>query len=315
MRALLVFVLLLIAVSAAPVSAQDASALVEQGLALRRQGRDAEAAEVFRQAYAADRSARSLAQVALAEQAAGQWVAAERDLVAAMAMSHPWIQEHRGVLDTALATIRQHIGRLTVVSNVAGAELWLDGRAAGTLPLAQPVPVEAGSHVVEVRAAGFVATQRAAVVRAGELARVSVELVAGQGVAGAAGASPGGAALEASSDPSPLLVTGLVGAGLTAVGVGLTIAFAVVREDGVRVWNDDATCPATGPEGRLGSCPGVYSDFRQAEELAIGLGVASAALTVGSAVLLGVGASEGSATVSVSLGPDGGFAALRGQFE
>ena len=62
--------------SASFARAQDAEALVEEGLALRREGRDAEAAERFRAAYDVDHSARSLAQLAFAEQATGDWVAA-----------------------------------------------------------------------------------------------------------------------------------------------------------------------------------------------------------------------------------------------
>src|SRR5688500_5375622 len=110
-----------ISICAARAGAQDAAALVEAGLALRREGRDAEAAERFRAAHAIDRAPRSLSQLALAEQGAGEWVLAERDLLLAMERADdPWIASHTSVLVSALTTIRSHLGRLSVVSNVEG---------------------------------------------------------------------------------------------------------------------------------------------------------------------------------------------------
>lgn len=156
----------------------DATHLTKEGLALRRQRRDAEALDRFRRAYALDPTARTLAQVALAEQALGQWVQAESDLRAALAYAgEPWIAVHRQELDAGLADIRKHLGGLEIVADVAGAEAWVNGRPAGVLPLAGPVPVEAGSVVVEVRANGYAPARRLTSVEAGEVARESVQLV------------------------------------------------------------------------------------------------------------------------------------------
>lgn len=302
-------------------SAQDADALVAEGLALRREGRDAEAVERFRAAYAIDGSARSLAQVALAEQASGQWVAAERDLVAALAIDDPWVAEHRAVLESALATIRTHLGRLSVVADVEGAELWIDGERAATLPTSEPISAPVGTLVVEVRAEGYVTVQRSATIRAGELSRVPVELVR---VSVTPEASPPPveiappeessppelpAAPAAPSEwPSPLLVTGLTGFGIAALTLAGAVIAGAVREENVLVWNSEAECP--GPD-RLGSCPERYSTLRTAEDWAIGLGVASGAFALASAILVGMGAAQPSGTeAALMVSPTGVYGAL-----
>lgn len=83
-------------IGVAPVRAQSAETLIDEGVQLREQGRDAGALERFQRAYAESRSARALAQVALAEQALGRWVDANAHLTEALAMGGEWIETHRG---------------------------------------------------------------------------------------------------------------------------------------------------------------------------------------------------------------------------
>lgn len=285
-----------------------------EGLALRREGRDSEAAERFRAAYAIEGSGRALAQLALAEQGAGEWVAAERDLIAAMALSDPWIAEHRGVLESAVAAIRSHLGRLQVVANVARAAVWIDGREAATLPMAAPISAVAGTVVVEVRADGYVPVQRSATIRAGELSRLSVELVASRATSAAPiSIAPAGTA-EGDTSPgrsaqgrvSPLLVGGLATAGVAAVSLAGMIAALVLREGNVQHWNDDARCPPELPGGRLQTCAEVWSSLRTAEDWAIASGIATGAFAALASVLIALGASEESDDTSarVHVGPD-----------
>jgi hypothetical protein len=164
---------------ARPALAQDdAEALTKQGLELRRQRRDAEALAVFRHAYAVKATPRTLAQIALAEQALGKWVDAEADLDAALGSTDDaWIAPHRSALLGGLATIRSHLGWLEVTADAPAARLWVNGADLGELPLAKPVRVEAGSVVVEVRAAGFVPARRVPFVEPGGSAREAVHLV------------------------------------------------------------------------------------------------------------------------------------------
>jgi hypothetical protein len=282
-------------ICAAHAGAQDAAALVEEGLALRREGRDAEAAERFRAAYAIDRAPRSLAQLALAEQGAGEWVAAERDLLAAMERADdPWIASHAGVLESALATIRSHLGRLSVVSNVEGAELFVDGRSAGTLPLAAPISAAVGTVVVEVRAVNHVPVQRSASIRAGELSRLSIDLVALSAPGEGTPSERETIAPEERAGPSLLLTVGLVTAGVAVAALIATLVAVGVREENVSHWNDDARCPPDAPGGRLENCAGVYAALRTAEDWSIAGGIATGILGAGAAVLIGIGATESS---------------------
>ncbi len=136
-----------------PVTSESLS---QEGTALRREGRDAEALAVFARALAIDASPRTLAQVALAEQALGLWVQADQTLRRALASGgDAWFSNHHDTLRAALDAIGAHLASLRVDANVPGAELWIDGTRAGALPLDSPVSVAAGALALEVRAEGF----------------------------------------------------------------------------------------------------------------------------------------------------------------
>jgi hypothetical protein len=154
------------------------AALTRRGLELRRERRDAEALAEFRRAYAIDPAPRTLAQIALAEQALGRWVDAEADLRSALgAAADAWIAAHRQDLSAGLTAIQAHLGALVVEADVAGAELLVNGAHAGVLPLAGPLRVEAGTAVVEVRAEGYAPARRMTSVEPGGSAREVVHLV------------------------------------------------------------------------------------------------------------------------------------------
>ncbi|HKP60923.1 MAG TPA: PEGA domain-containing protein [Polyangiales bacterium] len=140
--------------SATPLRAQDADPIA-QGVALRRQGKNAEALEVFRRAYERDPSPRALAQIALAQQALGNWVAAESGLVEALATrDDAWIQRSASALEAALATVRDHLASLYVDTDTPGATILVAGREAGKAPLTAAIRVASGDTWIELRAPG-----------------------------------------------------------------------------------------------------------------------------------------------------------------
>jgi len=154
----------------------EADAAIKRGVELRRHAKDQEALEEFRKAYALVKSARALAQIGLAEQALGRWVDAENDVGEAMASkTDPWIRKNLSTLNGAADVIRKHLGSLDVIGP-AGAQLLIDGRVAGTLPLAKPARVPIGSLTIEVKKDGFFPATRPVSIAAGELTRESVDL-------------------------------------------------------------------------------------------------------------------------------------------
>src|SRR5262249_29627013 len=169
-------VLLGLAAFASPAAPGEPNAGIEHGVALREQGHDEEALAEFRKAYAMAPTPRASAQMGLAEQALGLWVAAEEHVREALkSAGDPWIQKNRAVLEQSLRAIDQHLGTLEV-RGLAGAELFVDGARVGQLPLERGLRIEAGHRTLEVRALGFQSTSRTIIVSPGETARETIEL-------------------------------------------------------------------------------------------------------------------------------------------
>jgi hypothetical protein len=224
---------------------------VERGVLLRRERRDAEALEVFRQAYEQDPSPRLLAQVALAEQAVGAWVAAERDLVAALAQDDEWIESNRIYLEQSLATTREHLGTLVITSDAPGAELAVNGERLGPVST-EHRRIATGPALLVVQAPGYHPAVRSVVVVAGQTLQVGFTLVPQSPDRGHSMASTGRAA-DGPSVPSASQVrqTAKVDSSRTvawvlvaAAGLFLTegVVAHVASEHFASRYNDDALC-------------------------------------------------------------------------
>jgi hypothetical protein len=150
-----------VASTAAPVKAEQADDLIRSGLELRRQGRDQEALQIFRQAQALSPTPRAQAQVGLAEQALGLWVPAENDMLLALQNNHdPWIEKNAKTLEEALHFIQAHLGSVEVWGKPPGAEVLLDGRVVGVLPMEHAVRIANSEVLLQVRAKGFTTISR-----------------------------------------------------------------------------------------------------------------------------------------------------------
>jgi hypothetical protein len=103
-------------------AADEAEALIKQGIEARKTGDHEAALRLFQRSYEMNQGGRALAQMGFAEQALGRWVGAERHLNEALVLfpTDPWIKKNGKVLETALNVIRDHIGSVEIV--VAGAE-------------------------------------------------------------------------------------------------------------------------------------------------------------------------------------------------
>jgi hypothetical protein len=250
--------------------AADAEALIAQGVALREQAHDREALLLFRRAAALHASPRANAQVALAQQALGEWVDAEAGLVAALAvLNDAWIERNRAALEQALGTVRGQLGWITVDTDAPGVQIRIDGRLVPTLPMAEPLRIAAGVVVVEALAPGYEAAVRYVQVRAGDHAHESMRLVA---LAVPPTLSVGAATAPSSPESRFVASRGQpwawVSLGAAAVLVGGGIAAHVVREENAAKY-DNHSCVMVSGQTRDQVCGGYGATSRTATVLAV----------------------------------------------
>jgi tetratricopeptide (TPR) repeat protein len=279
---LVAVVVLLVGSFRAPLVAQRRVDLIDEGVALREEGRDEEALALFEQAYAQTNQARALAQIALAEQALGRFVEAEAHLADALGHDEDaFIRRNRVHLEAALEEIRLRVGDLTVEGGAPGAEVIIGGQAVGVLPLDAPVRVVAGSVAVEVRASGYERFIDTVQVRGGGSATVTARLVPSSN--GTTRRVPvdeeetqrTDGQSDRSAPPGWVLPTGIALAAVGVVGIALGSGLLAVREDRAQ---QRLTCSDTEPE-----CRNAYGAALDAE----GGGIAS--FVIGGALLAGGG--------------------------
>jgi PEGA domain len=264
-RGLLVAAILVAITSrAAPVRGEPAEveALIAKGNELRRAGTPGPALPYFQKAYELARTPRTTGQLGLAELAAGYPVEAEVHLVTALeSPNDPGIVKYRQMLRDALTMARLQIGELAIEGRPQGAEVFVNGRAVGTLPLATPLKLAARNTEVVVRAAGHAERRELIPIAGGQrhTLKVSLEKLeapAEQPPVVTPLPAPSAPATIASAPPSPLVaqdhpadatesgagglrtaawVTG--GAALVAGGVGLGFHLAArANQDDSEAW-------------------------------------------------------------------------------
>lgn len=223
-------------------------ALLQTGIDLRKGGHDEEALDAFRKAFAMTQEPAARAQMGLAEQALGRFVDAERDLRTALSSmpGDPWIQRNRLSLEGALRVVSGRLADVEVVTNVRGAELWINGERAGPLPLAS-LRTEAGIVVLEVRAPGYERLRRSIELTSGGHFREEMTLVplAATPAGGSAGPASSAVAIPHAGSGEPgssgrIATWAVVGAGGALLAGG--IASQVIRENDVGVYNDSSLC-------------------------------------------------------------------------
>lgn len=303
--------------SAAPDKAK-ADALIEKGVALRRQGREHEALERFRQAYELDPSPRALGQMGLAAKSLRLYVEAEQYLDGALsATGDAWVEKNRRALEQARALVARNVASVRVTTNAPHAKLLVNGSLAGELPMSRPLRVPAGALHLEVRAPGFAPKRLERTALAGRLdeIRVKLEPLPRQASSQPAPARPAGphprpplheqGGPSSSSRDTWTLVAG--GVGLAGVALGTYMGLHAMDLSSQR----DDVCPEpTCPTAR-----GVELD-RDARRAAtwsdVGFGVGIAGL--GAAAVLWFtrpgDAPESHAGVVLRVGPRGAYAGM-----
>jgi hypothetical protein len=225
----------------------EADKFVAEGIELRARGKDTEALRAFQKAAEIDPdSVRVQIHLATVYQALGNWLLADEYLSMALArQNHPYVNRHRQTLEDAKRVIDANIGRLEVEGEPAGAEVRLNGRLVGTLPLAAPIRSTVGSFMLEVRHEGHYTSQRPITITGGGLVRESVQLeplpadAAFRGGAGSSGAAAGNIT-DVDSGGSPWLTWTFIGA--AGVAGATTVGALIFREVHAGRWNDNARC-------------------------------------------------------------------------
>lgn len=291
--------------------AGEVEALVRRGVELRQRGDDAGALGVFERALGRSSEPRVLAQLALAEQALGRWLDADRHLRAALsAAGDAWVLRNRAALAVAEAQLGAHLARVRVSGTVAGAEVYANNERIATLPMSEPARVAAGTNVIEVRAPGYVSMTRRVQVEAGEEARETFAFVReAPTAAGALGptvqalrAVPAGAVAAAPAGGGARRALAWTTLALGAAGIGAGV-FAVARRDGLVTQHDehrDPVCPGTGSATQPAVCAGFLDEIGAMQALAIGGFVGGGALALTSVVLFATAPSTGESARGVA---------------
>lgn len=194
--------------------------LVSRGVKLRKTGNDIEAAEVFRKAYERFHTPRSAAQLGLAEQALGRWEDAETHVTEALrADDDAWVQRNREALRSAMVVIKEHIARIEILGEPAGAEILVNGRPVGRLPLSRIITTSAGEVDIEARAAGWKREVRKVTLTGGQYQRLVMRMEKDTPATTATTGTPRTDAVTPVSEPAhPVTQGGDGGSGAVANG-------------------------------------------------------------------------------------------------
>ncbi len=151
-----------------------ADALVARGLELRREGKAAEALELFERAYSLSPSPRTVGQMGLAEASLQRWLDAEKHLNASLGVADDiWVRKNKALVEQAIELTHKHVGHITI-TGPAGASISVAGNAVGTLPIPAPLRVVEGTSLVTATAPGFKQLIQSVTVLGG--GRVAVDL-------------------------------------------------------------------------------------------------------------------------------------------
>jgi PEGA domain/Tetratricopeptide repeat len=105
------------------------------------------------------------------------YVAAVRTLTDYLAQGGAEVpEERRSQVQNEIASLKTKISELTVTSNVAGAEVSIDGVPMGMLPLSAPLLVSAGSRRISLAKRGYGTVERTIIVTGEDKPKLDVQL-------------------------------------------------------------------------------------------------------------------------------------------
>ena len=338
--ALIIVLISLVSLAIPARAAESADQLIRKGLEMRKRGDDLGALPLFEQAYKLSPTPRAAAQRAFCAQALGRWTQVESDLTEALkSPDDAWVKKNRGAIDESLREAKMKVAVIEVVGEPPGADVLVNGKVVGQLPLARPLRIEAGEIDVELRAEGHRPSLKSLHVVGGQYQRIAVraDLDAAPSAAPAPAPAPGApnVSVYVQQPTPPSGATGATGTTLTAraaepasgsgwrsapkwISWGLgAVALGVGAYEYTQYQNrlgdfdgDCAFDPSTGSPYSLnptvsdGSCKGLANDYRSARTLAI-VGFAGAgALAITGLVFFIVEPRSGDGRTAFSCTPD-----------
>ncbi|MGC4087192.1 MAG: hypothetical protein QM756_04670 [Polyangiaceae bacterium] len=302
-----------------------ARAQLQRGYALKQSGQCAEAIPYFVESIRLDRQPKALIHLADCERATGKYVLAEEHFVAARDLGRELsLGGFVKLAEERLSELEPHLPRLTLrlaAGAAADVVVTRDGVTLASLSLGVALPVNPGTHEVQVRGGGF--ERRYSVeLRDGESKELEVTSSDGQPLASPVSASPVApvsaveprvtavgvepkAPSDAGSHRFPLRAVGFVvaGAGVVAVGVGSFFGLKTLSKN----QDADALCTQTAqctPEG-LARYHDTVDDAKRARTVSIaGFATGAGLLAIGGALVLSASAprQEGLRLVPVVAG-------------
>jgi len=183
--------------SAAAEDKAKAKVLLQEGLSFNRQREHAQALEKFQAAYAAYPSPKlwfNIGQVQLTLDHPVEAIEAFEKFLALVPDAQP---EDKKVAKSTVAQLGKKLGRLQIKCETTGAEVVINGKSVGRVPMQGPLWATPGSHQVTITHEGSATVTENVEMRAGATALVVIRLVP---ISAAAPAAP-----PPSSEANPTL--------------------------------------------------------------------------------------------------------------
>jgi tetratricopeptide (TPR) repeat protein len=156
---------------------QEARDRFNRGLTLFEEGDFRLALIEFERAYSLVPDYRVLYNIAQVNIELGRYAKARRALEEYVEKAGDALPESRvECVKEDLEMLAARTARLTVTSNVGGAEIFLNDIAVGTAPLGEPLLVDAGEHRVELRKPGYTSRAEHVKLAGGDEGSISIEL-------------------------------------------------------------------------------------------------------------------------------------------
>ena len=165
------------AASAQSAAEQAATADFEKGVELYRSGNLDAALAQFERAYSVSPNYRLLYNIGQVQAQLGQFVSAIRSFEQYLSRGGDEVEPaRRANIAAEIDRMGKLIARLTIETNVAGAEIFVDDQRVGEAPLKEAIPVNVGQRVVRLQKKGYESVTKKIQVAGEEKAVMMIQL-------------------------------------------------------------------------------------------------------------------------------------------